>query len=195
MYSFSYSPKHISTLFFFSGKMNNPIYFSQDHEVDIEDSLSHLVLDDKEGITPRPGVWDCPINLPSLNSRPLTSLLPSTIKNIRTVEELELGLMSRPPPGLTKPMQQQQPHPPKLEGNFIFDTLALKEQQQLQHNGLTTPRFPPGLGPPVVMPNMRLPPHPSHPSFLQNSRLLPSECLFVKFNCSFITRICNCYLA
>ncbi|XP_034941838.1 protein PAT1 homolog 1 [Chelonus insularis] len=70
-------------------------------DVDIKDSLSHLVLDEKEGIVPRPGVWDSPSSLPIAPKAPPLSV---ALKNVCTVEELERGLISRPPPGLQKPI-------------------------------------------------------------------------------------------
>lgn len=141
--------------------------------IDIEDNLSHLVLDDKEGIVPRPGVWGSPSNLPVPKARPRLSL--PTLKNACTVEELERGLIgNRPPPGLSKPQTQQ---PPKKgsEGSLLFEALSLNEK--LQINGLPpSPRFPPGLGippgpHPMVLPNIRLP----HPQFIQPPRILLSK--------------------
>ncbi|XP_046835355.1 protein PAT1 homolog 1 [Vespa crabro] len=138
--------------------------------VNIEDSLSHLVLDEKEGIVPKPGVWDSP-NIPLPKPRPPPSLA-TTLKNVCTVEELERGLIAnRPPPGLTKPSQLQQQKP---EGSFIFEALSLNDK--LQINGLPTSRFPPGLGlpgphPMVMPPNLRLP----HSQFMQHPRLLSNQ--------------------
>ncbi|XP_033221834.1 protein PAT1 homolog 1 isoform X2 [Belonocnema kinseyi] len=134
-----------------------------DSEIDIENSLSHLVLDEKEGIIPRPGVWESPTNLPIPKPKPP---LTSTLKNVCTVEELERGLIAnRPPPGLKKPSQ---PSSHQQSGGF-FDSMSINEQLQL--NGIP-PRFPPGLslpGPPQVVlpPNLRLP----HPQFMQNHRM------------------------
>lgn len=128
------------------------------------------MLDEKEGIVPKPGVWDSP-NIPLPKPRPPPSLA-TTLKNVCTVEELERGLIAnRPPPGLTKPSQLQQQKP---EGSFIFDALSLNDK--LQINGLPTPRFPPGLGlpgphPMVMPPNLRLP----HSQFMQHPRLLSSK--------------------
>lgn len=145
--------------------------------MDIEDNLSHLVLDEKDGIVPRPGVWDCPPNLPIPHPKP-PQQLPS-LKNVCTVAELERGLIvNRPPPGLSKPLMppQQQQH---LGGQFLFDSLSLGEQQLNLPpnilNGLPPSRFPPGLGlqghPVVPPPTMRLP----HPQFMQNPRGMPSK--------------------
>ncbi|KZC12924.1 Protein PAT1 like protein 1, partial [Dufourea novaeangliae] len=139
---------------------------------DIEDNLSHLVLDDKEGIVPRPGVWDSPSNLPLPKFRPPLTI-PSTLTNVRTVEELEKGLIAnRPPPGLAKPVQllqhqqqqQQQLQQHKSDGSLLFESLP------------APPRFPPGLGlppvhPVVLPPNVRFP----HPQFVQHPRLLPNQ--------------------
>lgn len=134
--------------------------------VDIEHNLSHLVLDEKEGIVPRPGVWDSPSSL-ALPKPRLPLSLPSALSNVCTVEELEKGLISnRPPPGLVKPTQPQQQ---KSDGTLLFEALS------------TPPRFPPGLGipaphPVVLPPNMRFP----HPQFMQHGnmqhpRLLPNQ--------------------
>ncbi|XP_011147431.1 protein PAT1 homolog 1 isoform X2 [Harpegnathos saltator] len=126
--------------------------------VDIQDNLSHLVLDDKEGIVPRPGVWSSPSDLSLPKVRPRLSL-PTNLKNACTVEELERGLIAnRPPPGLSKPQTQQQQK--KSEGSLLFEALSLNEK--LQINGLPPPlRFPPGLGipgtHPMVLPNVRPP--------------------------------------
>lgn len=129
--------------------------------INIEDNLSHLVLD-KEGIVPRPGVWGSPLTL----SPPKPRL---SLPNACTVEELERGLIAnRPPPGLSKPQTQLQQK--KSEGSLVFETLSLKEK--LQVNGLPPPRFPPGLGlpgtHPIVLPNIRAP----HPQLMQHPRLL-----------------------
>ncbi|XP_012288336.1 protein PAT1 homolog 1 isoform X1 [Orussus abietinus] len=134
--------------------------------VDVGENLSHLVLDDKEGTVPRPGVWDSPINLPL----PQTQAPPPlpTLKKVCTVEELERGLIAnRPPPGLTKPSQSQQ----QPGGSFLFDSLPLNEQ--LPVNGVPPHRFPHGLMLPgphsvVLPPNVRVP----HSQFIQNSRLM-----------------------
>ncbi|XP_076178283.1 protein associated with topo II related - 1 isoform X2 [Ptiloglossa arizonensis] len=132
---------------------------------DIEDNLSHLVLDEKEGIVPRPGVWDSPSNLSLPKARPPLTL-PSTLTNVRTVEELEKGLIAnRPPPGLPKPVQLlQQPQQQQSDGSLLFDCLS------------TPPRFSPRLNippphPVVLPPNMRFP----HPQFIQHPRLLPNQ--------------------
>lgn len=142
-------------------------------DTDVEDNLSHLVLDDKEGIVPRPGVWDSPTNLSFPKPRP-SLILPSALTNVCTVEELEKGLIAnRPPPGLAKPVhlqqhqhqqQQQQLPPQKSDGSLIFGSLSVP------------PRFPPGLGippphPVVLPPNIRYP----HPQFVQHPRLLPNQ--------------------
>ncbi|XP_033314154.1 protein PAT1 homolog 1 isoform X1 [Bombus bifarius] len=136
-------------------------------DTDIEDNLSHLVLDEKEGIIPRPGVWDCPSNLSLPKLRPPLSLT-SPLTNVCTVEQLEKGLIAnRPPPRLNKPVQtQQQQHQQqqKSDGSLLFESLS------------APPRFPPGLGippphPVVLPPNMRFP----HPQFLQHPRLLPNQ--------------------
>ncbi|XP_012288337.1 protein PAT1 homolog 1 isoform X2 [Orussus abietinus] len=137
--------------------------------VDVGENLSHLVLDDKEGTVPRPGVWDSPINLPL----PQTQAPPPlpTLKKVCTVEELERGLIAnRPPPGLTKPSQSQQ----QPGGSFLFDSLPLNEQ--LPVNGVPPHRFPHGLMLPgphsvVLPPNVRVP----HSQFIQNSRLMKRE--------------------
>ncbi|XP_014207366.1 protein PAT1 homolog 1 [Copidosoma floridanum] len=74
-------------------------------EIDVEKSLSHLVLDERDLTIPKPGVWDSPTNF-SIAPTPILPkpLLSATLKNACTVEELERGLISnRPPPGLTKP--------------------------------------------------------------------------------------------
>lgn len=140
-------------------------------DTDIEDNLSHLVLDDKEGIIPRPGVWDCPSNLSLPKLRPPLSLT-SPLTNVCTVEQLEKGLIAnRPPPRLNKPVQtQQQQHQQqqKSDGSLLFESLS------------APPRFPPGLGippphPVVLPPNVRF----HHPQFLQHPRLLPSKYIFV----------------
>lgn len=146
----------------------------------IENNLSHLVLDDKEGIVPRPGVWGSPSNLPIPKARPRLSL-PS-LKNACTLEEVERGLIgNRPPPGLAKPQtqqqqQQQQVLQKKSEASLLFEALSLNEK--LQINGVPpSPRFPPGLAispnpyPMVLPPNVRLP----HPQFMQPPRLLLSK--------------------
>lgn len=132
--------------------------------------MSHLVLDDKEGIVPRPGVWSSPdLSLPK--ARPRLSL-PTNLKNACTVEELERGLIAnRPPPGLSKPQTQQQQKKP--EGSLLFEALSLNEK--LQINGLPPPlRFPPGLAipgaHPMVLPNVRPP-----PQFMPPPRLLLSK--------------------
>lgn len=149
----------------------NILYIPQNiSNIDIEDNLSHLVLD-KEGIVPRPGVWGSPLNLSLPKTQPRLSL-PS-LKNACTVEELERGLIAnRPPPGLSKPQTQQQQK--KAEGSLLFDALSLNEK--LQVNGVP-PRFPPGLGLPgahslVMPPNLRLP----HPQFI------PPRLLLSKYN-------------
>ncbi|XP_029168553.1 LOW QUALITY PROTEIN: protein PAT1 homolog 1 [Nylanderia fulva] len=134
--------------------------------IDIEDNLSHLVLD-KEGIVPRPGVWGSPLNLSPPKVQPRLSL--PTLKNACTVEELERGLVAnKPPPGLSKPQAQQQQR--KSEGSLLFEALSLNEKFQV--NGLPPARFPPGLGlpgaHPLVMPNIRVP----HPQLIQPPRLL-----------------------
>ncbi|KAI4478940.1 hypothetical protein M0804_011402 [Polistes exclamans] len=139
--------------------------------VNIEDSLSHLVLDEKEGIVPKPGVWDSPSIIPLPKPRPPPSLTTS-LKNVCTVEELERGLIAnRPPPGLIKPTQLQQ----KTDGSFIFDALSINDK--LQINGLPPSRFPPGLGLPgphpiMMPPNLRL---PHSPQFMQHPRLLSNQ--------------------
>ncbi|XP_003707961.1 protein associated with topo II related - 1 isoform X1 [Megachile rotundata] len=131
---------------------------------DIEDNLSHLVLDEKEGIVPRPGVWDSPSTLSAPKPRPPLTL-PSTLTNVCTVEELEKGLIAnKPPPGLNKPVQtQQQQQQQKSDGSLLFDSIS------------APPRFPPGLGippphPVSLPPNMRFPP----PQFV-HPRLLPNQ--------------------
>lgn len=134
--------------------------------IDIEDNLSHLVLD-KEGIVPRPGVWGSPLNLSPPKAQPRLSL--PTLKNACTVEELERGLVAnRPPPGLSKPQTQQQQR--KSEGSLLFEALSLNEKFQV--NGLPPTRFPPGLGlpgaHPIVLPNIRV----QHPQLMQPPRLL-----------------------
>ncbi|KAK0181111.1 hypothetical protein PV327_003422 [Microctonus hyperodae] len=128
-------------------------------DVDIEDSLSHLVLDEKDGIVPRPGVWDSP----STNSLSLTSRQPPplsvALKNVCTVEELERGLI-RPPPGLIKvPISlattQLPPHNPP--GQFILEYPQLNDHLNIRPNILNNlpppPRFPPGLGAPTCPPS------------------------------------------
>ncbi|CAD6239932.1 GSCOCG00002425001-RA-CDS [Cotesia congregata] len=72
-------------------------------DVDIEGSFPHLVMDEKDGIVPRPGVWDSPSNFPVVPPNPSLSV---ALKNVCTVEELERGL--RPPPGLQQQHIQQQ---------------------------------------------------------------------------------------
>ncbi|XP_031370191.1 protein PAT1 homolog 1 isoform X1 [Apis dorsata] len=139
--------------------------------LDIEDNLSHLVLDEKEGIVPRPGVWDSPSNLVLPKPRPPLTLSPA-ITNVCTVEQLEKGLIAnRQPSRLNKPTQTQQPQQQqqqqqqqqKSDGSLLFESLS------------APPRFPPGLGippHPVVLPtNMRFP----HPQFLQHPRLLANQ--------------------
>lgn len=138
--------------------------------LDIEDNLSHLVLDEKEGIVPRPGVWDSPSNLALPKPRPPLTLSPA-ITNVCTVEQLEKGLIAnRQASRLNKPTQTQQPQQQqqqqqqqqKSDGSLLFESLS------------APPRFPPGLGippHPVVLPNMRFP----HPQFLQHPRLLASK--------------------
>ena len=127
------------------------------------------MLDENEGIIPRPGVWDSPTILPLPKPKPP---LTSTLKNVCTVEELERGLIAnRPPPGLNKPSQPPSHH--QQSGGF-FDSMSINEQLQL--NGIAPTRFPPGLplpgAPQVVLPpNLRLP----HPQFMQNHRM-PSKC-------------------
>ncbi|XP_043286621.1 protein PAT1 homolog 1 isoform X2 [Venturia canescens] len=149
-------------------------------DIDIEDNLSHLVLDEKDGIVPRPGVWDSPPNLPVQRQKTAQTL--TSLKNVCTVEELERGLIiNRPPPGLSKPPLIQQQQPQHLGGQFLFDSLSLGEQQlNLPPNLLNglppPPRFPPGLGlqgPHSVVPppTLRLP----HPQFMQNPRGLPNQ--------------------
>ncbi|KAG7201506.1 hypothetical protein KM043_004259 [Ampulex compressa] len=137
--------------------------------IDVEDNLSHLVLDEKEGIVPRPGVWDSPSSV-SLPKPRFPLSLPSTVTNVRTLQELEKGFIAnRPPPGLTKPSQTQQ----KADGSLLLNTLSTHEKFQI--NGLPSPRFPPGLGipgqHPGVPPNVRLPP----PFFMQHPGLLPNQ--------------------
>jgi hypothetical protein len=137
--------------------------------IDVEDNLSHLVLD-KEGIVPRPGVWSSPLNLPLPKTQPRLSL--PTLKNACTVEELERGLIAnRPPPGLSKPQTQQQQK--KSEVSVLFEALSVNEKFQV--NGLATPSYPPGLGihgtHPMVLPNLRVP----HPQYIQPNRLLLSK--------------------
>ncbi|XP_043528414.1 protein PAT1 homolog 1 [Frieseomelitta varia] len=133
-------------------------------DTNIEDNLSHLVLDEKEGIIPRPGVWDSPSNLALPKPRPPLTL-PSTLTNVCTVEQLEKGFIAnRIPPKLNKPIQTQQQQQPKSDGSLLFESLS------------AAPRFPPGLGMPpphpvVLPPNMRFP----HPQFLQHPRLLPNQ--------------------
>ena len=144
-------------------------------DTNIEDNLSHLVLDEKEGIIPRPGVWDSPSNLALPKPRPPLTL-PSTLTNVCTVEQLEKGFIAnRTPPKLNKPIQTQQQQQPKSDGSLLFESLS------------AAPRFPPGLGippphPVVLPPNMRFP----HPQFLQHPRLLPS-----KYYISFFFFFCN----
>ncbi|XP_066587541.1 protein PAT1 homolog 1 isoform X2 [Prorops nasuta] len=153
-----------------SSRAHNNVLNKNGVNVDIENSLSHLVLDEKEGTVPKPGVWDSPSQyaLPKFQPVPAFS---SPLKNVCTVEELERGLIgNRPPPGLSKPLQPLQPQ--KSDGSIFFDTLSLNEKL----NGLPAPpRFPPGFPPgphPVVIPpNIRLP----HPQFIQNPRLLPNQ--------------------
>nr|XP_033328888.1 protein PAT1 homolog 1-like isoform X2 [Megalopta genalis] len=145
---------------------------------DIEDNLSHLVLDEKEGIVPRPGVWDSPSNL-SLPKPGPSVTLPLALTTARTVTELEKSIVgSRPPPGLAKPVQllqqqqQQQQQPPqqqqqqqqKSDGSHLFESLS------------TSPRFPPGLGipsahPVILPPNARFP----HMQFIPHLRQLPNQ--------------------
>ncbi|CAD1479095.1 unnamed protein product, partial [Heterotrigona itama] len=133
-------------------------------DTNIEDNLSHLVLDEKEGIIPRPGVWDSPSNLALPKPRPPLTL-PSTLTNVCTVEQLEKGLIAnRAPPKLNKPIQTQQQQQQPKDGSLLFESLS------------AAPRFPPGLGippphPVVLPPNMRFP----HPQFLQHPRLLPNQ--------------------
>ncbi|OAD52289.1 Protein PAT1 like protein 1, partial [Eufriesea mexicana] len=157
---------------------------------DIEDILSHLVLDEKEGIVPRPGVWDSPSNLSLPKPRPPLTL-PTTIRNVCTVEQLEKGLIgNRPPLGLNKPVQiqqqqsqqQQQPQQQQQQQPPHYQQQQQQQQQQ-QFNGSllfgslpSPPRFPSGLGIPpphplVLPPNMRFP----HPQFLQHPRLLYNQ--------------------
>jgi len=141
------------------------LYFLQTtSNINIEDNLSHLVLD-KEGIVPRPGVWGSPLNLSLPKAQPRLSL-----PNACTVEELERGLIAnRPPPGLSKPQTQQQ-QKKSSEGSLLFEALSLNEK--LQVNGLPPPRFPPGLSlpgaHPIVLPNIRTP----HPQLMQHPRIL-----------------------
>ncbi|XP_076658532.1 protein associated with topo II related - 1 [Halictus rubicundus] len=139
---------------------------------DIEDNLSHLVLDEKEGIVPRPGVWDSPSNLSLSNPRPPLTL-PSVLTTARTVTELEKSIVgSRPPPGLAKPVQllqqqqqqQQQQQKQKSDGSLLFESLS------------APPRFPPGLGippahPVILPPNARFP----HMQFIPHLRQLPNQ--------------------
>ncbi|XP_015122120.1 protein PAT1 homolog 1 [Diachasma alloeum] len=150
-------------------------------DVDIEGSLSHLVLDEKDGIVPRPGVWDSPTLV--LHPQPQPQIhpgsqqpLPVALKFVQTVEELERGLI-RPPPGLAKP-------PPTItnaqapRNQFILDYSGLNDHLPVNlcqkiFNGPLRPRFPPGLalpGPhPVVLPpNVHLP-----NQLLQNPRPMP----------------------
>ncbi|XP_063986492.1 protein PAT1 homolog 1 [Diachasmimorpha longicaudata] len=149
-------------------------------DVDIEGSLSHLVLDEKDGIVPRPGVWDSP-TLP-LHPQPQTQAhpqqpLPVALKFVHTVEELERGLI-RPPPGLAKPPQAI-PNAQEPRNQFILDYAGLNDAlpvnlRQNILNGLSRPRFPPGLtlsGPhPVVLPpNVHL-----SNQLLQNARPMMS---------------------
>ncbi|XP_008551370.1 protein PAT1 homolog 1 [Microplitis demolitor] len=162
-------------------------------DVDIEGSLSHLVLDEKDGIVPRPGVWDSPSNLPIVPPNPPLSV---ALKNVCTVEELERGLM-RPPPGLVKPSTPQptnintnnintttinQPQPqqlpvPRPGGQFPLDYPTINDHisANLRANILNNmpPRFPPGLSMPgqhpvILPPNVRL----SNAQLLQNTRPL-----------------------
>ncbi|KAF7988661.1 hypothetical protein HCN44_001234 [Aphidius gifuensis] len=127
-----------------------------DLDVDVEGSLSHLVLDEQDGIVPRPGVWDSPnfsltsshINQHQLPPPPPPSSLPVPIKNVCTVEELERGLI-RPPPGLIKPLGIIQT-PQLPSGQFIIDFANLPNHlssniHQNIINGIPPTRFPPGL--------------------------------------------------
>ncbi|XP_011299426.1 protein PAT1 homolog 1 [Fopius arisanus] len=149
-------------------------------DVDIEGSLSHLVLDEKDGIVPRPGVWDSPTLplQPQPQVQPQPHLQPPVaLKFIHTVEELERGLI-RPPPGLAKPPSTiQNTQAPRNANQFILDYSGLNDHlpvnlRQNILNGLP-PRFPPGLAPPgphsvILPPNIRFP-----NQMLQNTRPMP----------------------
>lgn len=86
-----------------------------DLDIDVEDNLSHLVLDEKDGITSRPGVWDSPTLSSLAPPRPMQLPKPplvSTLKNACTVEELERNLIAnRIDPILP---QQQKQHMQKI---------------------------------------------------------------------------------
>ncbi|KAG8038230.1 hypothetical protein G9C98_006557 [Cotesia typhae] len=158
-------------------------------DVDIEGSFPHLVMDEKDGIVPRPGVWDSPSNFPVVPPNPSLSV---ALKNVCTVEELERGLM-RPPPGLVKPstpqptniniennintttnqtpsVPQQLPLP-RPDGQFSLDYPMINDlTANLRANLLNNmPRFPPGLTMPgqhpvILPPNVRLPNAPLLPN-------------------------------
>lgn len=140
-------------------------------EIDVETTLSHLVLDEKEVTIPRPGVWDSPGNFqlqpPQIRPKPSLS---TALKNACTVEELERGLItSRPPPGLVK-QQQQQPQ------NLFLNSIGSSVDKLGQINGVGQHQQhqqpPPNQFPLVLPPNIRL----THPQFhLQNVRPMPSE--------------------
>ncbi|CAG5080983.1 Similar to patl1: Protein PAT1 homolog 1 (Danio rerio) [Cotesia congregata] len=160
-------------------------------DVDIEGSFPHLVMDEKDGIVPRPGVWDSPSNFPVVPPNPSLSV---ALKNVCTVEELERGL--RPPPGLVKPStpqptninivnnintttnqtpSAQQLPLPRPGGQFSLDYPMINDlTANLRANLLNNmPRFPPGLTMPgqhqhqhpvILPPNVRLPNAPLLPN-------------------------------
>ncbi|KAJ8688015.1 hypothetical protein QAD02_023810 [Eretmocerus hayati] len=135
-----------------------------EQEIDVEKSLSHLVLDDKLTI-PKPGVWDGPTSFPIAppQIRPKPSL-SATLKNACTVEELERGLITnRPPPGLIK---QQPTHSLPSSGQNPFLNSLTSAEKLPQINGVAPS---PNQFPFIFPPNVRLP-HAQFPH-LQNIRL------------------------
>ncbi|XP_031777208.1 protein PAT1 homolog 1 isoform X1 [Nasonia vitripennis] len=144
-------------------------YSKSESEIDVENSLSHLVLDEKEVTIPRPGVWDSPTNFPIAppQIRPKPSLT-SALKNACTVEELERGLItSRPPPGLIKQPTASQPSSTSGGNLFLNSIVSVDISQQI--NGVAPP---PNQFPLVLPSNVRL----AHPQFhLQNVRPMANQ--------------------
>ena len=142
--------------------MKNLRWFYQNGiDIDIEDNLSHLVLDARDGIVPRPGVWSSPSNLPL--SPPKVQQPAGSVKHVCTVEELEQGLIvNRPPPGLSKPPihQQYQQVMDSFRKIDLHKILSPEFMESIKY------RRPPGIVPPSTM---RLP----HPQFMQNR--MPSK--------------------
>ncbi|XP_058802464.1 protein PAT1 homolog 1 [Phymastichus coffea] len=136
-------------------------------EIDVEKSLSHLVLDEKEVTIPRPGVWDSP----NFAIPPTQIVKPSlsALKNACTVEELERGLITnRPPPGLVKPpgSPHQPPASTSAQNLFLNSITSAEKLHQTNGTGPTQNQFS------LIAPILKLPP-PQHLN-LQNVRSIPN---------------------